>query len=258
MKFMVDFLMARRPSFGNTLSGCMRGKRYAASPMGRGYVAATRIEISMPSTRPVALVTGASAGIGRELARLLAVDHDLILTARREAALQALAAQLPGAACHIVPVDLTEPDGPRKLFGAVAALNRPVDVLVNNAGFGDVGPFADADPAKLNAMIQLNVAAFTQLLELFLPGIRQRGRGRILNVGSVAGFQPGPFMAAYYASKAYVNSLSQALSSELRGTGITVTCLCPGPTASEFADVAGFDASKSKSVGMRMTARAVA
>jgi hypothetical protein len=212
----------------------------------------------MPSTRPVALVTGASAGIGRELARLLAVDHDLILTARREAALQALAAELPGAACHIVPVDLTEPDGPRKLFGAVAALNRPVDVLVNNAGFGDVGPFADADPAKLNAMIQLNVAAFTQLLELFLPGIRQRGRGRILNVGSVAGFQPGPFMAAYYASKAYVNSLSQALSSELRGTGITVTCLCPGPTASEFADVAGFDASKSKSVGMRMTARAVA
>jgi len=212
----------------------------------------------MSTTRPVALVTGASAGIGRELARLLAADHDLILTARREAALQALAAELTHAICRIVPVDLADPDGPRKLFDAVAALNLPVDVLVNNAGSGDVGPFADADPAKLNAMIQLNVAAFTQLLELFLPGMRQRGRGRILNVGSVAGFQPGPFMAAYYATKAFVNSLSQALSSELSGTGITVTCLCPGPTASEFADVAGFDATKSVSAGMRMTARSVA
>lgn len=210
--------------------------------------------------RPVALVTGASAGIGRELARVLAADHDLILTARREAALQSLAEELQsrGAACRVIPADLADPAGPRRLFDAIAEMNLAVDVLVNNAGFGDLGPFAETDPARSLAMIQLNVAAFTELLRLVVPGMRQRGRGRILNVGSVAGFQPGPFMAVYYATKAYVNSLSQALGSELAGGGITVTCLCPGPTESEFAAAAGFDPARQASVGMRMTARAVA
>jgi len=213
----------------------------------------------MLPTRPVALVTGASAGIGRELARLLAADHDLILTARREVELNTLAAELQpaGAKCLAIPADLADPAWPKQLWQAIEAAGWSVDVLVNNAGFGDVGPFSDADTAKLLRMIQVNVAAFTELLALSLPGMKARGRGRILNVGSVAGFQPGPFMAVYYATKAYVNSLSQALSSELEGTGIRVTCLCPGPTESGFASVAGFD-EKTFSVSARMTARDVA
>ena len=214
----------------------------------------------MSSSRPVALVTGASAGIGRELARALAADHDLILTARREPELQALSEELQirGARCLVVAVDFADPNGPRQLFEMIAAAGWSVEVLVNNAGFGDLGPFADADPAKSLRMIQVNVVAFTEVIALALPGMRARGRGRILNVGSVAGFQPGPLMAVYYATKAYVNSLSQALTCELEGTGITATCLCPGPTDSEFARIAGFDSEKSFSAGHRMSSRAVA
>jgi short-subunit dehydrogenase len=208
--------------------------------------------------RPVALVTGASAGIGRELARLLAADHALILSARREAELNALAAELAPAPCMVVPADLADRNGVARLTEQISAAGWPVDVLVNNAGFGDVGPFDRADREKLLRMIQVNVAAFTDLLTRVLPEMKQRGRGRILNVGSVAGFQPGPYMAAYYATKAYVNSLSQALASELEGTGITVTCLCPGPTESEFAAIAGFEEKSAFSVSARMTARQVA
>ena len=193
----------------------------------------------MSSSRPVALVTGASAGIGRELTRVLAASHDLVLSARREAELRALAAELAPTTCHIFPLDLADPATPRLLFDAVTAAGLTLDVLVNNAGFGDHGPFASADPGKLLRMIQVNVSALTELTALFLPGMRAQGRGRVLNVGSVAGFQPGPLMAVYYASKAYVNSFSEALHSELRGTGVTVTCLCPGPTRTEFAGAAG-------------------
>jgi short-subunit dehydrogenase len=209
----------------------------------------------MQNPRPTALLTGASAGIGRELARLLAPTHDLILTARREAELNALAAEL-GVQCQVIPADLADLAGVKHLLDAIQGTT--IDVFANNAGFGDVGTFADADPAKLLNMIQVNVAAFTALLSGILPGMKARGRGRILNVGSVAGFQPGPFMAVYYATKSYVNSLSQALSSELVGTGITVTCLCPGPTDTEFASVAGFSAKSGFSLGMRMTSREVA
>ncbi|MCE9560906.1 MAG: SDR family oxidoreductase [Planctomycetes bacterium] len=191
------------------------------------------------SSRPIALVTGASAGIGREIARILAVDHDLILTARRESELRFLAAELTSATCHVFPADLADPTAPHKLFEAVTAAGLHIDVLVNNAGFGDLGPFAEADLGKMLRMIQVNVMALTELTGLFLPGLRAKGRGRILNVGSVAGFQPGPFMAVYYATKAFVNSFSEALSNELGGSGVTVTCLCPGPTLSEFATVAG-------------------
>lgn len=195
----------------------------------------------MAQARPVALVTGASAGIGKELARVLAADHDLILTARREAELKAVAANLSPANCHIIPADLANPVAAQAIFQAVQSAGLVVDVLVNNAGFGDLGPFAEADLGRALRMIQVNVVALTELTGLFLPGMRQRGRGRILNVGSVAGFQPGPFMAVYYATKAYVNSFSEALWSELQGSGVTVTCLAPGRTESEFASKAGFD-----------------
>lgn len=207
-------------------------------------------------TRPVALVTGASAGIGRELARILATDHDLILSARREAELNALAAEL-STKCLVLPADLADPAGPKRLLGAIAAAGWSIDTFVNNAGFGDVGAFADADPAKMQAMLQVNVVAFTELLHGVLAGMKARGRGRVLNVGSVAGFQPGPYMAAYYATKAYVNSLSEAVASELAGTGITVTCLCPGPVATEFSDVAGFEKG-GFSAGATLSARDVA
>lgn len=211
--------------------------------------------------RPVALVTGASAGIGTELARLFAVDHDLILTARRGDQLRALADELArahGAACHVFPADLADPAAPRALFDAVTGAGLSVDVLVNNAGFGDLGPFASADLSKALRMIQVNVTALTELTGLFLPEMLARKRGRVLNVGSVAGFQPGPLMAVYYATKAFANSFSEALHSELRGTGVTVTALCPGPVATEFAAVAGFDQTRAFSAGQSMTARAVA
>jgi short-subunit dehydrogenase len=212
----------------------------------------------MSSSRPVALVTGASAGIGAELARVLAADHDLVLTARRETELRSLAATLAPAACHVFPADLAEPAAPRALFDAVAAAGLSLDVLVNNAGFGDLGPFAELDLEKALRMIRVNATALTELTGLFLPGMLTRGRGRVLNVGSVAGFQPGPFMAVYYATKAFVNSFSEALYCELRGTGVTVTCLAPGPTRSEFAAVAGMQATKLFTVGSVADTRSVA
>lgn len=197
-------------------------------------------------TRPLALVTGASAGIGQELARRLAVGgHDLALVARRADELRALAAELTtahGGSAHVFPADLADPAAPKRLFDEVTGAGLAVDVLVNNAGFGLLGPFADADLGRTMAMVQVNVAALTHLTGLFLPGMRQRGRGRIMNVASTAAFQPGPLMAVYYATKAYVLSFSEALHEELAGTGVTVTCLCPGPTKTEFADVSGMGA----------------
>jgi hypothetical protein len=217
--------------------------------------------MSASLTRPVALVTGASAGIGTELARLLAVDHNLILTARRDAELRVLADELQhlhGAACYVFPADLASPSAAHKLFDTITAANLTVDVLVNNAGFGDLGPFARADLPKMLRMIQVNITALTELTGLFLPGMLARKSGRILNVGSVAGFQPGPFMATYYATKAYVNSFSEALHSELLGTGVTVTVLCPGPVATEFAAAAGMESTRAFSAGQAMAARPVA
>jgi hypothetical protein len=188
---------------------------------------------------PTALITGASSGIGLEIARVLATDHDVVLVARSEAALQQLASELGGNARAVV-ADLSDPAGAAKLAADVP----DVDVLVNNAGFGDFGNFATASPEKLDQMIELNVGSLTRLCRVYVPGMLARGSGRIMNVASTAAFQPGPLMAVYYATKAYVLSFSEALAEETRGSGVTVTALCPGPTASGFQAEAAMEASK--------------
>jgi short-subunit dehydrogenase len=187
--------------------------------------------------RSVALVTGASGGIGLEIARVLAPDHDLVLVARSAAKLDALATELGGA--RVVAADLSEPGAVAK----IAAEVPDVDVLVNNAGVGDFGAFAEADVDRTLGMIQLNVTSLTALTRQYLPAMLARGHGRVLNVASTASFQPGPLMAVYYATKAYVLSFSEALSEEVRGTGVTVTALCPGPTASGFQAAADMEMS---------------
>src|SRR5262249_28837571 len=175
-----------------------------------------------------ALVTGASSGIGLEIARILGRNHDIVLAARGVDALNALAGELPNA--RVAAVDLADHEGAQKLVAEVP----DVDILVNNAGFGDWAPFAEADEQKLDDMIELNIRALTRLTRAYLPAMLARGSGRVLNVASTAAFQPGPLMAVYYASKAYVLSFSEAVAEETRGTGVTVTALCPGPTASGF------------------------
>src|SRR5580765_3667610 len=188
---------------------------------------------------PTALITGASSGIGLEIARILAGDHDVILAARSAEPLQQLAAEL-GDNARVVTTDLSDPSGAAKLAAEVP----DVDVLVNCAGFGDFGAFATESPEKIDQMIVLNVSSLTALCRAYLPGMLQRGSGRIMNVASTAAFQPGPLMAVYYASKAYVLSLSEALAEETRGSGVTVTALCPGPTASGFQSGATMEESR--------------
>mgnify|MGYP001601873736 CR=1 FL=1 len=182
------------------------------------------------------LVTGASSGIGRALLPLFAADgHELVVVARRETALEEATRSL-GVKSEIVALDLAKP-------GAVDALFQrtgPVDVVVNNAGFGLYGLFAEQDRAKLSEMIALNIAALTEMTHVYLAPMRARRSGKFLQVASTAAFQPGPRMAVYYATKAYVLSLSEALAAELEGSGVTVTTLCPGPTRSEFNDTAGY------------------
>jgi hypothetical protein len=210
--------------------------------------------------RPLAIVTGASAGIGREVARVLAREgHDLVLVARREAQLTEVAEELKAqydAASTIAAVDLSAPDAADQVMAVLAG--RAVDVLVNNAGFGGVGAFSSRARDDDMRMVAVNVVALTDLTKLVLPGMVARRRGRILNIASTAAFQPGPFMAVYYATKAYVLSLSQALAEELSGTAVTVTCLCPGVTETEFHGVAGTDAQPLTSGPLAMSAAAVA
>jgi hypothetical protein len=193
-------------------------------------------------TRPLALVTGASSGIGVDLARELAHDgHDLVLTARRVAPMERLAAELEadGAASVVIPADLSQPGGAAALTSAIQTRGLAVEVLINNAGLGGVGRFDRMDAVRISEILQVNIVALTELTRLMLPGMVARGRGRVMLVASTAGFQPGPGMAVYFATKAYVLSLGEALAEELRGTGVTVTTLCPGPTATNFAQVAG-------------------
>ena len=192
--------------------------------------------------RPLALVTGASSGIGADLARELARDgHDLALAARTVAPMESLAAELRahGAGTIVISADLSQPGGAAALASAIEARGIAVDVLVNNAGLGAVGRFDQADPLRIGEMLQVNVVALTELTRLLLPGMVARRHGKVMLVASTAAFQPGPRMAVYFATKAYVLSFGEAIAYELRGTGVTVTVLCPGPTATNFAQIAG-------------------
>ena len=207
------------------------------------------------------LVTGASSGIGLELARCFAADGcRLVLVARNRNALENLAAELRReheVEAIVLVADLGRPESPERIFEELTAQKISVDVLVNNAGFGANGMFAEISLARQIEMIQVNIAALTELTGRFLPGMIQRKRGGILNVGSVAGFLPGPGMTVYFATKAFVLSFTEALAEELSGTGITASVLCPGPTESNFGKVARGEKVRPLQTS-KMTAQAVA
>lgn len=187
----------------------------------------------------VALVTGASAGLGEEFARQLAKrGHRLVLAGRRKERLEELAKELGNA--RAVAVDLSKSNAAAKLMANIEANGETVDLLINNAGFGLIGRFAELDAKRERQMIDLNVGALTDLCRAVAPAMIERKSGAILNVASTAAFQPGPKMAVYFASKAFVLSLSEALHEELKPHGLKVSCLCPGPTRTEFGEVAGF------------------
>jgi hypothetical protein len=213
------------------------------------------------SGAPAALVTGASGGIGREFAAVLAADgHDLVLVARGEDALRRLADDLSGrygSAVTVVVTDLSDRASTAEVRDALDERGIEVDVLVNNAGFATYGEFVDLDLDRETDELEVNVVALTRLTKLFLPGMVDRGAGGVINVASTAAFQPGPGMAVYYASKAYVLSLSEALAEECRGTGVTVTALCPGPTETGFQSRAEMEESRLLDAGLA-DARAVA
>jgi uncharacterized protein len=189
---------------------------------------------------PLALITGASMGIGEVFARQLADrGYDLILTARSEDKLQAIATDLrgEGVRVQVIPGDLTDAALRQRLFVQSGA----IDLLVNNAGFGDYGPLAEVDRINQQTMIQLNILALVDLTQLLLPGMVKRQSGAIINVASIAAFQPMPYLSVYAATKAFVLSFSEALRAETRSQGIKVQCLCPGATDTNFAAVSGLD-----------------
>jgi short-subunit dehydrogenase len=210
--------------------------------------------------RKTALITGASSGIGLDLARLFARDGwELVLVARNETRLRELASQL-GVPTTVIAADLSKPDAAQHLADELRAKSITIDALVNNAGLGVAGPFAENDLDKVLEVIQVNVVALTALTRLLLPPMVARRSGRILNVASTAAFQPGPLMAVYYATKAYVLSFSEAIADELRDSGVTVTALCPGPTETGFAAAANIGATRlftlAKPAGAAAVARA--
>ena len=196
----------------------------------------------MSQSTETVLITGASSGIGLELAKCFAADRsNLVLVARNREALETLSGQLKkqyGIKVHVLPADLSLPETSKRVYQELASLNVSVDVLVNNAGFGLHGEFVKLPLSRQLEIIQVNIVALTELTGLFLPGMIQRGRGGVLNVGSVAGFLPGPYLGVYYASKAFVQSFTEALAAETAGTGIIISVLCPGPTESNFGSVA--------------------
>ncbi|HXK22575.1 MAG TPA: SDR family oxidoreductase [Myxococcota bacterium] len=209
-----------------------------------------------------ALVTGASYGIGLDLADCFAKDgYDLILAARSESALKGEADRLAkqyGVRTVPIAVDLGAQGAGHRLADEVRARGLTVDVLVNNAGYGTAGAFAGSDEPTQLGMIDLNVRALVELTHALWPGMLERGRGGVLNVASTAAFQPGPLMAVYYASKAFVLSFSEALWREAQGSGVHVSCLCPGPTASRFRERAGTGKTRLATLGTPVTSKSVA
>lgn len=202
----------------------------------------------MDSTPQTALITGASGGIGYELAKLFARDHyNLMLVARSGDRLNQVAAELEGQfgiKVKTVALDLAATPAPRFLFDQLQREAVAVDVLVNNAGFGVLGEFATMAEEEVLGQIHLNITALTHLTRLFLPGMLVRRGGKIMNVASTAAFQPGPLMAVYYATKAYVLSFTEALANEVTGTGVVVSCFCPGATDTNFQKRAGMENSR--------------
>ena len=192
----------------------------------------------MVRVMPTAMITGASSGLGREMSKVFAKHHyDLILVSRRNEVLLSLAKELIqeyAIMVHVFTSDLSHPAAAEKIFRYVQTEGLVVDVLINNAGLGEYGYFPEASPEKITEMVMVNMHSLTLLTRLLLPGMLARRNGKILNIASTAAFQPQPLSAVYAATKAYVLSFSQALSLELKGTGIVVTALCPGPTRSDF------------------------
>jgi short-subunit dehydrogenase len=197
-------------------------------------------------TRPIALVTGASSGIGDSLARLLAErGHDLVLVARDTGRLEALAKELEsgfGASAQVLGADLTDADQLALVEARLHDQSAPIDILVNNAGFGTFGPFHTLDVDTEAREIQLNVVALVRLTHAAAAEMARRGRGGILNVSSLAGFQPGPSNATYSATKAFITSFTEAVHEELKGSGVNVTVLCPGFTRTGFQAAASVPA----------------
>ncbi len=209
-----------------------------------------------------ALITGASAGIGTELARRFAIDRiNLVLVARRRDRLEALAGELStthGISVEVLPMDLTDAREREKLFHQLKEKGLAIDYLVNNAGFGDSGPFLESDWARQQEMIELNITALSHLTRLFVPDMVQRRQGGLLNVASTAAFLPGPYMSVYYATKAYVLSFTEALARELKGRRVRVSALCPGPVVTEFQQQANIKNARMFSGPMVLSAERVA
>jgi uncharacterized protein len=203
--------------------------------------------------KPVALITGASSGIGRELAKVHASKGgDLVIVARREERLNELKDELESNhGCHVAVLvkDLSVPESRKEIFDYTESKGIEVDYLINNAGFGALGPYHEQDWQRYQNMIEVNITALSELTWLYLKPMTKRNSGKIMNVSSVAGFTPGPRHAVYFATKAYVTSLSEALAEELRNTDISVTALCPGFTDTEFAEAGNAQAAR----GMKFT-----
>ena len=209
-----------------------------------------------------ALITGASGGIGYELAKVFAKDHyNLVLVARGAPKLNQVADELQrqfGISARAVPLDLTAAAAPQFLFDQLQREGIAIEILVNNAGYGVLGEFSKVSREESLGQIQLNIAALTHLTKLFLGPMSERRSGKIMNVASTAGFQPGPLMAVYYATKAYVISFSEGLANELKGSGVTVTCLCPGPTETNLQERAGMENTRLVKTLRPMDAKTVA
>jgi uncharacterized protein len=216
------------------------------------------VALPEPSASATALVTGASAGIGEAIARELASrGHGVALVARREERLRTLAGELTerhGVRAEAIAADLGDPAARARLADQVAGLGLEVEILVNNAGFGCSGNLVDSDPERLVAMLRVNCEALLDLQARYLPGMVERGGGAVINVASTSAFQPIPGTAAYAATKAFVLSLSEAVREELKGTGVTLTAVCPGPVKTEFTRAAGIEHTEEQLPGIFWTA----